>query len=97
MTTKGGHLTDDEIFKEMSLWCCRKQRKAMLKDKAVRVAAEKIENEALEILQKEDVAAKKLDVAAKKLNFKELKALLLFFGMERKTITNKKVRELRTE
>ena len=47
----GGHLCTNNIFKAMELKTCREKREILKKDKAVHVATEKVEKEALAILE----------------------------------------------
>ena len=75
--TLGSHLATDEMFIGSTLKEKRQQKELVLKEKASRVAAEKLEGEALAIIESLGDEKKKLKVV-------ELQKLLLFYGIERK-------------
>ena len=70
------HTSSDDWFIARQLKKCRQQRLLVEKDKASRLAAEKVEGEALAILESDD--------DKKKLKIVELQKLFLFYGVERK-------------
>ena len=79
LATMGGHAATNEMFKGKLLKWKRQERALVLKEKASRLAAEKLEGEVLAIIESLGDDDKK-----KKLKVLELQKLLLFYGIERK-------------
>ena len=80
----------DDIFKAMELKAHREKREVLKKDKALHVAAEKVEKEALAIL------ATKPGNTEKKFTGSQLCILLLFNGVEKKN-QGKNIAEMRAK
>lgn len=80
--TRGGHLCSDDIFIAMELKKRRGERLLVEKDKASRLAAEKVEKDALKILEGADAEKGK-----KKLKGDDIRVLLSFYGVEKKAKT----------
>eukprot|EP00535_Pseudo-nitzschia_heimii_P012475 CAMPEP_0197196008 /NCGR_PEP_ID=MMETSP1423-20130617/32123_1 /TAXON_ID=476441 /ORGANISM="Pseudo-nitzschia heimii, Strain UNC1101" /LENGTH=152 /DNA_ID=CAMNT_0042649771 /DNA_START=656 /DNA_END=1110 /DNA_ORIENTATION=+ len=74
------HSSSNEFFIVATVKDKRETRAALLKEKASRLAAEKLEKEALAILESLDGDAEK----KKKLKVVELQKLMSFYGVERK-------------
>ena len=77
--TRGGHLCSDNMFITMELKKCRGETLLVETDKASRVAAEKVEEQALKILE----GAKDDNEGRKKMKAEDIRVLLLFYGVER--------------
>mmetsp|Transcript_13793 Transcript_13793/g.32196 ORF Transcript_13793/g.32196 Transcript_13793/m.32196 type:complete len:191 (-) Transcript_13793:152-724(-) len=73
------HACGDDWFVASQLKRLREKRRVLEKNKSLRLAAEKIEKQALEILEDEGA-----DEGRKKLKGDDLKVLLLFYELERK-------------
>ena len=88
LITGGRHMCTEDTFKALELKACREKRDTKKKEKAACVAAGKIEEEALAILEIEDANT------TKKFTRLELHTLLSFYGVEKKN-HSKNVAEMR--
>ena len=91
--TGGGTACDIKMFKALALRKREIRRVVLKKDRAAQTAAEENEKDALKVLAAEEAAQDDAELR-KVLTVKNLRTLLVYFGLEKKEIAGMKVGEM---